>query len=260
MSIKITIITATYNSIATLRQTMDAVALQTFAPHEYIIIDGGSTDGTVEFAKAHGAATHVISEPDEGIADAFNKGIALATGDWIGIINSDDWYEENAFSQVEKYCENADIIHGNLQFWQDDKPKEVFVPQQDKLHLEMTINHPTVFVKKELYTKYGLFDLSYKYAMDYELILRFLKHNCNFVNTHTVLANMRYGGASDVHWCAAYSEAAQAKKQHLGNVAQANIYLFWQIIRGFSRRFLQKMGLEKLVKMYRKKFSVVKKT
>ncbi len=246
--------------MATLKQTMDSVAMQSFPPHEYIIVDGGSTDGTVEFAKAHGAATHIISEPDKGIADAFNKGISLAKGEWIGIINSDDWYAESTFDEVEKHAGQADIVHGHIQYWQNNKPKAEFIPHEDTLHLEMTLNHPSVFARKEVYVKYGLFDPNYKYAMDYELLLRFFKCSCRFVNTHTVMAHMRLGGASDVHWCAAYYESARAKIHHFGHPIPNMGYFLWQVLRGFGRRIFEKIGLHVLVRKYRKSFSVMRKS
>ncbi len=243
----------------TLKQTMDSVTAQTFLPHEYIIMDGGSTDGTVEFARTHGAATHVISESDKGIADAFNKGIALATGDWIGIINSDDWYAENAFAQVEKHAAHADIIHGHVQYWQGNIQKEEFIPHQDKLHLEMTLNHPSVFVKKELYVKHGFFDPAYKYAMDYELLLRFLKHSYRFVDTHEIMANMRYGGASDTYWYKGYYEVAQAKMRHLGKHHWALGYFVWQVTRKMGSKALEHLGCKRLLHYYREHFSTMKK-
>lgn len=99
---KISIVTPCYNAAKTIVRTMDSVLAQTVSPFEYIIIDGGSTDGTVEIAKSHPAVTYVISEKDKGIADAFNKGIALSSGDAIGIINSDDWYEPEAIEKQQQ--------------------------------------------------------------------------------------------------------------------------------------------------------------
>ena len=258
---KFTIITPTYNSATTLKQTMLSVAEQKLPPFEYIIMDGASKDETLEIAKKYGA-THVISEPDKGIADAFNKGIKIAQGDWIGIINSDDWYAEKTLELVVQAIEqnpDADIIHGHVQYWQDNKPTEVFIPRQDKLIKEMTINHPSVFVKKAVYERLGTFDKSYKYAMDYELLLRFWQAGCKFVALDTVIANMRYGGASDRYWYKAYIESAKAKKAHIGNPINANLYCMWQIIRGGIRRFLEKIGLQGMISFFRKYFSIMRK-
>ncbi len=259
----ITIITPTYNSIATLKQTMDSVATQRFPAYEYIIIDGASNDGTAEFAKAHGAATHVISQKDAGIADAFNKGIALATGDWIGIINSDDWYAEDTFTLFAKALKenpHADIIHGKVQYWQDNTRTEIYAPSQAKLHLEMTLNHPSVFVRRQVYERLGTFNTAYKYAMDYELLLRFLTHGCIFVTVDAVLAHMRYGGASDRYWYKAYMESARAKKVYYGFPLKCYTYLCWQIMRTGLRNTLERLGMHGIIAAVRKNMSIMKKS
>jgi glycosyltransferase involved in cell wall biosynthesis len=259
--LKISIITPTYNSIASLKRTLDSVAAQTLQPYEYIIMDGGSTDGTVEMARQHPAVTKLISEKDKGIADAFNKGIALATGDIIGIINADDWYAEDALERVERAMQGgADVAHGIMQYWEGNIAKAIFYPNFSALHKEMTLNHPTVFVRRQVYLECGSFDLSYNYAMDYELLLRFKVRGKQFVQiAGGVVSNMALGGISDLRWAGAYKESRQAKIVHLHNPTNAWLYYCWQIVRTATRRALQKAGIDGLVQLWRNWFSIMGK-
>lgn len=258
---KVSIITPCYNAAHTITRTLDSIRDQTVSPFEYLIIDGGSTDGTVEIAKAHPAVTYVVSERDKGIADAFNKGIRLSSGDIIGIINADDWYEPDAIANALKAFENPSIgvFHGALQYWDGQKKCECFYPNIDKLHKEMTINHPTVFVRKSIYNSLGKFDLSYKYAMDYELLLRFKTHNVQFIHTNNIIANMSLDGVSDKNWIYDYAEVARAKEIHLGNKWEAQCYFFSQVVRTSLRRILEKLGGGYMVQIWRNKYSIMKK-
>ena len=256
---KVSIITPCYNAADTITRTLDSIKAQTVRPFEYLIIDGGSTDGTVEIAKAHPAVTFVVR--DNGIADAFNKGIRLSSGDIIGIINADDWYEPDAIGNALKAFEDPSIgvFHGALQYWDGQKKCECFYPNMDKLHKEMTLNHPTVFVRKSVYDTLGGFDLSYKYAMDYELLLRFATHGVQFVQTDATIANMSLSGVSDRHWIAAYVEVARAKTHWLKRPLHAKIDLGRQILRTAVRKILNKLGFSAVVKFWRKKYSVMYK-
>lgn len=258
---KVSIITPCYNAADTITRTLDSIKAQTVKPFEYLIIDGGSTDGTVEIAKAHPAVTYVVSERDNGIADAFNKGIRLSSGDIIGIINADDWYEPDAIANALKAFEDPSIgvFHGALQYWDGQKKCECFYPNMDKLHKEMTLNHPTVFVRKSVYDTLGGFDLSYKYAMDYELLLRFATHGVQFVQTDATIANMSLSGVSDRYWIAAYAEVARAKANWLRTPVNAKIYLGRQICRTITRKILNKVGLSVIVNLWRRKCSIMYK-
>jgi len=216
---KISIITPCYNAENTLLRTLESVRIQTVQPYEYIVIDGYSTDNSLNIIKNHPSVTKFISEKDSGIADAFNKGITLCTGDIICIINADDWYEADALEKVtEAFSENSvDIFHGALQYWDKCKKIECFYPNYSMLHKEMTLNHPTVFIRKSVYDKYGVFDTSYKYAMDYELLLRFHKNGAQFKQSDAVIANMSCNGISDKYWLSAYFEVAKAKYKYNTN-------------------------------------------
>lgn len=197
---KISIITVCLNSENTIEKTIQSVLSQQYDDFEYIIIDGKSTDKTLEIIKKYSDEISIIvSEPDYGIYDAMNKGIALANGDIIGIINSDDWYESGVFDVVNKcFVESdAEVIYGNLNLINDDGYDRTLVPTDiKKIWYEMEIPHPTVFVKQEVYQKYGVFSLKYKIAADYELMLRYYSSGVKFVYLNQTLANFRMDGIS----------------------------------------------------------------
>ncbi len=256
----VSIITVCRNAGASIGKTLDAVAAQSYAPLEYIVIDGVSTDGTLDLVKACPAVTHWVSEPDKGIADAFNKGIALARGEWIGILNADDWYEPDAVARALQHAEGADILHGAIRYWQGAEPRETVYPNQNRLPWEMTINHPSVFARRKVYEEIGGFRDDFHYAMDYEFLLRAWTAGYKFVEiTPGIITNMSFGGASDLHWRKALREVRRAKNLHSAKVARNTLYWLWQLGRGSLRRALQALGLEGAVRFARKHFSILKK-
>lgn len=202
---KISIITVCYNSGATLEKTILSVFNQSFKNIEYIIVDGMSTDNTIAIIEKHkNNISKWISEPDEGLYDAMNKGIALATGDLIGIINSDDIYHSNTVieeiidfhSQNEIDASFGNIIqhevHGKLvrtyssKIWNPEKLRIGFMPP-----------HPSIFFKRELFDKYGNYSLGFKIGADYELITRFfLRKNITWGYNGVVTTSMLVGGHS----------------------------------------------------------------
>lgn len=199
---KISVITPCFNSEKTIRQTIESVLNQTYTNIEYIIVDGGSTDKTVEIIKEyiplfHGRL-HYVSEKDNGIYDAMNKGIKMSHGQLIGIINSDDFYEINTVETVLKKYEpqKEQVIYGYMNIVIKNAKSKVLTSSHLKLE-ESMITHPTCFVSRNIYQKYGLFIDSYKIAADYELMLRlFKKTNVEFVQIPQILANFRAGGVS----------------------------------------------------------------
>jgi glycosyltransferase involved in cell wall biosynthesis len=205
--VKVSIITVCLNSNRTINKTIASVLSQSYRNLEYLIIDGGSKDGTTETIKSYnvdfqksGVPYRWISEPDRGIYDAMNKGIAMATGEIIGIINSDDWYESDAVENViMNYEESIDIYHGFLRTIKNEKEKQVFVTNSNELKNGVMIEHPTCFVKKASYEKIGRFNLDYKIASDLDFMLRALKANLKFKKIDAVLANFRMGGESSTN-------------------------------------------------------------
>ena len=175
---KLSIVTVCLNSVKTLERTIESVLNQDYKNIEYIVIDGGSTDGTLEIIKKYSNyITLWISEKDNGISDAFNKGIKFATGEIVGIINSDDCYREGAFKKlINAYDENIDIYRGNIIFWNTKTGNQVSEVPTIGMPLsgwKINVCHQGVFICRKAYEKYGLFDTDLKYNMDFDLLLRF---------------------------------------------------------------------------------------
>jgi glycosyltransferase involved in cell wall biosynthesis len=203
----LSIITAVRNGAETLRGCVESVRRQT-VPAEHIIIDGASTDGTFDIiARYRSSIAKVVSEPDKGIYDALNKGIRLASGDVIGLLHGDDLYAhdkvlETVIGVFEK--QNVDSCYGDLLYVHKNDIDRVirhwkaseYYPGRFKYGWMPP--HPTFFVKREIYERYGYFNMGFRIAADYELMLRFLeKHNISTHYIPEVLIKMRLGGASN---------------------------------------------------------------
>lgn len=180
---KFSIITPTLNQSKYIRQTIDSVLLQDYENLELIVVDGGSSDGTLDILKEY-REIKWISEPDSGAANALNKGFKMADGDIIAWLNSDDYYDENAISTIAKVFEsdeNADLVYGNLTFV-DEKGNVLFCNRTEEYKLETLVRkyadivrQPCTFFKKELLDKTGYLDESLKCVFDYDLFVRFLR-------------------------------------------------------------------------------------
>ncbi|MEL6355833.1 MAG: glycosyltransferase family 2 protein [Bacteroidota bacterium] len=203
----ISIITATYNSEATLKETLTSVQSQILAAREVLIQDGGSTDKTLNIAKQFPSVV-VRTEPDSGLYDAMNRGISRATGDIIGILNSDDYYADaSVLSDVAELFASKphiDAVYGDLDYVQQDQPRKVVRHWQAgegsrfRWRRGWMPPHPTFFVRRSVYDKYGTFNLSFRYAADYELMLRLCyKHKIKLGYIPRVLVKMRTGGVSN---------------------------------------------------------------
>lgn len=204
---KITIITVCYNSEKTLKETIESVIKQTYKNYEYLIIDGKSKDKTSEIIKEYEpkfkGKLKWISEKDKGLYDAMNKGIKMSSGDIIGIINSDDVLaNENVFQiiidQFKK--EKCDGIYSNLQFLDEEtmsKVKRKFIAGKGKYRLGWHPPHPTLYLKKQVFLKYGYYNQKYRIAADYDFMLRILKDNSLKISyIDEFLVHMRTGGVS----------------------------------------------------------------
>lgn len=213
---RVTIITATHNSAATLKYNLLSVAQQNYPFIEQIIIDNQSTDDTLKLLEDFPHVQRVVSEPDAGIYDAINKGIALATGDIIGILNSDDYLadEQVIASIVQTFteCEGADAVYGDLIYVKKNAPNKIqriweagkYHPR--KLKKGWMFPHPTMYVKRQVYEDYGLYSTCFKYAADYEMMLRLtLKYRLKFCAIPKVMVYMRAGGATNTSWRARLS-------------------------------------------------------
>ena len=201
---KASIITVSYNAVKTIEKTILSVLEQSYTNIEYIIIDGQSTDGTLDIIKKYEKYIDcVISEPDNGIYDAMNKGIQLATGDIIGFVNSDDWYELDTIEKVVT-CFNstdAELIHGIVWFVEEDGSRKKMngfrngEVAYEQLYYRM-LPHLSVFAKKTIFEQCGKFDTNYQIAADYDWILRCFTSGVRFRYINSVIGSFRKGGVS----------------------------------------------------------------
>jgi glycosyltransferase involved in cell wall biosynthesis len=199
----VSIITVVYNGEKYLEQTILSVINQTYTNIEYLIIDGGSTDGTLDIIRKY--EKHIaywVSEPDKGLYDAMNKGIGLAKGELIGMINSDDWYEPNALEIVVNSCrQNPDkkIFHGDRFDILEDGTKHIKKFQASRfkfLYYGMTYNHPSMFIQKDIY-KDQRYNIKLKALSDYEFVLKnFIHHPEFFLYIPMAYVNYRLDGIS----------------------------------------------------------------
>lgn len=205
---KFSIITVCYNSVATIRDAVESVLSQQGVELEYIVIDGGSRDGTVDLLKGYGdRIAHLVSEPDNGIYDAMNKGVALATGDIVGILNSDDFYAaQNVLLNVKEAFESSgsDCVFADLDFVNAEDTNRVVRAWRSKPYEKCAFRrgwhpaHPTFFVKRSVYDRFGAFNLDFAIAADYEFMLRVLEGaRLSSVYIPEVFVKMRVGGASN---------------------------------------------------------------
>jgi glycosyltransferase involved in cell wall biosynthesis len=195
---KVSIVTTVYNAVETIEDTILSVIDQTYKNIEYIVVDGGSTDGTLQIINRYkNKIAHIISEPDKGIADGFNKGIAIATGEWIGMINADDWYALNAVElMMQRVSDNDHVCCGNIMLIGGNNFRQVKKSKVSWLNLGMYIMHPTCFIKKEVYRQIGPYDTSLKIAMDFDMFLRIKTKGLKIKYVDELVAFMRTGGVS----------------------------------------------------------------
>ena len=203
----VTIITASYNSSKTIRDTLTSVAEQDYPNVEHIVIDGQSTDQTMDIVREFSHVSHVISERDQGIYDAMNKGIILAKGEIIGILNSDDFYvSKNVLSSIVQQMqkEKSSALYADLVYVHPLDTKRILRTwiagkyNVRKFLFGWMPPHPTFFVRRSVYQQYGPFNISLKSAADYELMLRLLyKEKISVSYLPQVLVKMRSGGMSN---------------------------------------------------------------
>jgi glycosyltransferase involved in cell wall biosynthesis len=195
-----TIVTVVKNGGKSLQKTIDSVKLQTFKDFEYLILDGGSTDDTLEIIRKNSLSVdYSVSRRDNGLYYALNQGIDLARGKFIGLLHSDDIYEKDALSKIYNMIntnDDASIIYGGIKFSRNQN--KIFYIDDAEIYNRM-IYHPSCFVKKNLYLRIGAFNTRYKIAADYEFMLRSKTMGVKFFGENTLIATFAENGLSSKH-------------------------------------------------------------
>ena len=246
---KISIITVVYNNEATIKKAIESVLNQTYSNIEYIIIDGKSTDNTVSIIEGYGGRIFKwISEPDNGLYEAMNKGIAMATGDIVGILNSDDTFNsktvieeianfhrlnniETSVGNIIQHKENGKIVRlYSSKYWKPEKLKIGFMPP-----------HPSIFFKRQLFDKFGIYDLGFKIGADYELITRFFLKNkiiwkySGITTTAMLVGGLSSSGSSSYKLITKEIQKALNMNGVVFSPLKIKMRFFWKII-GFLKK------------------------
>ena len=243
------VITVSYNSAGTIGKTIESVAGQTYPNVEYIVVDGGSRDGTVDLLRQLDAHIDVwISESDNGISDAFNKGISLASGEYVAIVNSDDWLEPDhlRIAVEELRRTNADFVFGDLMLHaRGGQRVNLFVGEPSYasriVHYMPYLNHPTVVCRSAVFDKVGLFDTALRTAMDYDWLLRLHRAGGKGFYSARMLGHMTLEGESDRNFHSALSEMRDISIRHGYPKAFAWGRFGYRLIKGNFRRRLQEL-------------------
>jgi glycosyltransferase involved in cell wall biosynthesis len=246
---KISIITVCYNSAKTIEKTFQSVAAQTYKDVEYIVVDGGSKDATLDIvAKYKELVSKSVSEPDKGLYDAMNKGIKMATGDLVGILNSDDIFtDDHVLENVANFHlqNNVDASVGNIiQFNEDGKTVRKYSAKNwnpEKLKIGFMPAHPAIFFKRELFDQFGDYQLDFTIGADYELITRFfLKHKItwkfsNITTTSMLIGGLSSSGVSSYQLISKEIKKALSRNNIKFSYLKVQLRGFWKII-GFLKK------------------------
>jgi glycosyltransferase involved in cell wall biosynthesis len=261
----ISVITPTFNSEKTIIRNIKSIIEQNYNNFEHIIIDNLSTDNTLEAAdkiyheNKIRSKLKITSERDEGIADAFNKGIKSATGEIIAILNSDDYYfDENVFDKVMREFENSNIqfVHGDIYFKDEIYGSNIRKPLSALMMKGLIYNHPTMFVRKSFYEKIGLFNTDYKFSMDFEFYCRIAKNSkpdeISVYLKEKPLVQMTSGGASWNNELKSVEENEKALKLHgFWNKGGKN-FIKNRRLNTNMKKYISKFRLFWVVKLWRK--------
>ncbi len=230
---KISIVTPTYNSINTIKDSIESVYSQSYSNYEHIIIDGASTDGTHEWLEVNSRLhSHLISEPDGGIYDALNKGFLLATGDVLGLMHSDDFYpSSNILEEVSSIFLNPSVgvVYGDLDYVSKVDIGKIIrrwrpgIFDKNKLRFGWMPPHPALFIRRSLFQKLGGFDLRYSISSDYDFLVRlFTSSGFSSIYLPQTLMKMRVGGVSNRSFPKmaqkSYEDYLIIKRNHIGGV------------------------------------------
>ena len=221
-------VTVVFNGAKHLEQCITSVINQTYSNVEYIVIDGGSTDGTLDIIRRYeNKISYWISEPDKGIFDAMNKGIKKANGDFIGILNADDWYEADIVTRmvdeitgIQNPSEYGSLVfYCNYYHFDEELRTESKVRKystKKKYWRGMSILHQSMFISKGIYNKLGVYDLTYRSASDYDFFLRMIRNGIKFVGLDVHGVNFRRGGYSTMNMNESLREASKINQLYFG--------------------------------------------
>lgn len=258
----ITVITVCRNALGLLRPTVESVLAQEYHGLSYWIVDGASTDGTLEYlASLVPRGVRSVSEPDRGIADAMNKGVRLSSGEWIAHLHAGDSYLPGALAAVAAAARGggADVLCGAI--WKDEeRGRTLYHPDPRRLPLDMTIHHAATWTQRAVFEKLGGFDPRYPNAMDYDFFLRAHAAGARFAVVPRALASMAKGGQSERSLWVTMRETHAIRRRVLARgVGRSPAYLAWVLARGWSRRGLQRAGLGGFVAWFRRRFALARK-
>ena len=244
---KISIITISFNSVAEIENTIKSVVNQSYQNKEYLIIDGGSKDGTLDILNRYrNQIDYLVSEPDQGISDAFNKGIKVATGDYIVMINAGDLLAPEALNRfVQYYKPGFDIIKGNTIRWNpktDYRSVEIPVISYPAIPFNFLVCHQSTYISKAAYEKFGGYLVDFKVAMDFELMLRLTRYGCKFQKIPVDLAIFRMGGISQNAKRRRIEEMQSAMQLNGRNWLQTTIFVIYVRFRTFVRNILNRIN------------------
>ena len=242
----VSVITVVYNGAAHLQEAVQSVLGQSYDNIEYIVVDGGSTDGTLDvIAKFEDQIDYWLSEPDSGIYDAMNKGIDLARGELIGMLNADDYYEAEAVAAVVKAYlrqKGSNIYFGDAMILQDDLEVRFRWHSDLRYWRGMSVIHQSMFVHREVYAVVGKYDLGYRFAADYEFFLRAIKNRISFIPTDQIIVNFRNTGLTSRNLWVSLNEGRAANKKYFGGISRDHCRFLL-----FFFRALFFMGLQRVM-------------
>lgn len=255
----VSIITIAFNSESSLARTIESIAAQTHPSVEYIVVDGGSRDDTLGVLRRHEKDVDLwLSEPDRGISDAFNKGIALARGEFIALVNSDDWIEpQHARVAVEALRRSgADFAFGDL-FVHDSAGAIRYAMTGDPAygarlrHAMPDVHHPTVVCRREVYERHGLYDMQLRIAMDYEWLLRGYLSGARGVYVPGLASHMRGSGVSNRNARLGLAEVRDVSIRYGYSAGAAWTRFVGRVVRVETRRFMERWISESLARRLR---------
>lgn len=237
-AMKISVVTVCYNSAETLEQTICSVIMQKYTELEYIIIDGGSTDGTKDIIRKYNAdISFWISEPDKGIYDAMNKGLGFCTGDVVAFLNSDDWYDKNVLKRVNYYFEenDVDIVSGKTYTAYGQVIKENVFDRTDDENVFFSViyPHPALFIKRKLFKKMGGYDMNYKIAADTDWIIRAYCAGAKILKVDDYFTYFRDGGLSSRNVYESQME------QYKSAMSCAQMHEKWELAERIKKHYTQ---------------------